>query len=612
LVSATGALAQEAPVRIRKVTVDAFPTVSLTFSGEDGLTAEDVTVTESGTPARILSVRPFSAAGEAFDVILAIDTSDSVAGEPLAVAVTAAKSFVEKLPPRTKVGLVTFDDDVQILQPITSDHAAVLSAIDSIDSTQAGTALYDAVEQASKLFKGQLQHNLVLLTDGRDFGSSTSVQDAIKAAKQRPAGVFTIGLGNQADAEILGRIASQTDASYSPAEQANLDAIYAGIAGQLSQQYVVLYRSSAAAGSQVTVAVETSGGGSDQAFVLLPRKLTLAPIPEPSSFPGGFLGLVIVLGLAFVAVFVLIMYVIGGASRLRRDRLLAKRFGTRATQPGAWEDVEEEAASSGWLPESVEEAAEKLAEIGGFRASLEAKLERAAFPMKSGEFITVTILAGLFGLLVGGAVLRNPIFAVILAGVLGAAPYFYLSRKLNSRVAQLHEQLPDVLLIMASSLRAGHSFLQSLDMVAKEIGDPAAPEFSRVVAEVRLGRPVNEALVAMAERVGTEEFKWAIMAVNVQREVGGNLAEILDNVAETVRERDGIRRQIRVLSGEARFSIRILIALPIIVAGLISLVNPDYMRLLWTTRIGLLFIVVGVFLMLIGLVWARKIVKIDV
>ena len=140
----------------------------------------------------------------------------------------------------------------------------------------------------------------------------------------------------------------------------------------------------------------------------------------------------------------------------------------------------------------------------------------------------------------------------------GAFPTLLLRSALKKRAEKLREQLPDVLTIMASSLRAGHSFLQSLDTVAKEIAHPAAAEFQRVVAEVRLGRPVEDALESLAERVGSPDFMWAVLAVNIQREVGGNLAEILDTVADTLRERAMLRRQIKVLTAEGRLSAWVL------------------------------------------------------
>src|SRR5207249_53083 len=132
------------------------------------------------------------------------------------------------------------------------------------------------------------------------------------------------------------------------------------------------------------------------------------------------------------------------------------------------------------------------------------------------------------------------------------------------------------------------------------------------VAEIRLGRPFDEALNALAERVGTEEFKWAVMGVNVQREVGGNLAEILDTLAETVREREAVRRQIKVLSAEGRLSVKILIAMPFVMALYLTWVNGSYMRLLWTTRPGIILLVGGAVLMIAGAIWAKKMVRIDV
>jgi tight adherence protein B len=176
----------------------------------------------------------------------------------------------------------------------------------------------------------------------------------------------------------------------------------------------------------------------------------------------------------------------------------------------------------------------------------------------------------------------------------------------------MREQLPDVLTIMASSLRAGHSFMQALDTVAREIPQPAAVEFQRVVAEIRLGRPTDDALEALATRVGSADFRWAVLAVNIQREVGGNLAEILDNVADTLRERAMIRRQIRVLTAEGRLSAWVLAGLPVAIAIYMFIVNPDYIGLLFTHPIGLFMLGGAILLLIAGIIWMRKIVDIDV
>jgi tight adherence protein B len=199
----------------------------------------------------------------------------------------------------------------------------------------------------------------------------------------------------------------------------------------------------------------------------------------------------------------------------------------------------------------------------------------------------------------------------VLGVIAATVPGFLLSLAINRRTSRLQAQLADVVNILASSLRAGHSFFQALDMVSKEIGEPAGPEFQRVVAEIRLGRPVDQALNAMAERVGSEDFQWAVLAVNIQREVGGNLAEILDTVADTVRERSALRRQMRVLSAEGRLSVKILAVLPFLIGLYVAKVNPSYIGLLFSTRLGWIMLGTGGALMVVGIAWARKIVKVD-
>ena len=209
-------------------------------------------------------------------------------------------------------------------------------------------------------------------------------------------------------------------------------------------------------------------------------------------------------------------------------------------------------------------------------------------------------------------IFRSVLLALVIGAVGAYIPFLLLSRRMKKRLNQLNDQLPDILMTLASSMRAGHSFLQALDTVSKEVGDPAGPEFNRVVTEIRLGRPFEDAMSRLGDRVGTEEFKWATLAINVQREVGGNLAEVLDTLSETVRERDQVRRQIRVLSAECRLSVKILIALPFLIALFMTWSNMSYMRLLWTTKPGLIFTAVAVVLMVIGAIWSSRVVKIDV
>jgi tight adherence protein B len=197
-------------------------------------------------------------------------------------------------------------------------------------------------------------------------------------------------------------------------------------------------------------------------------------------------------------------------------------------------------------------------------------------------------------------------------GIAALAPYAWLLFRVKTRHSKMHGQLADILMILAGSLRAGHSFFESLDMVAKEVGEPGSEEFGRVVSEIRLGRSVDDALNALSERIGSEDFKWALLAVNIQRQVGGNLAEVLDTVATTMRERETVRRQVDVLATEGKMSMYILGGLPFGIGGYMLLVNPEYLSLLWTTQIGLVMSFFGAILLACGFAWMKKVVKVDV
>lgn len=322
--------------------------------------------------------------------------------------------------------------------------------------------------------------------------------------------------------------------------------------------------------------------------------------------------LAVVVALVALAAFALGWLLLGTAARVKSDREMAARMlaigrpgprssGAAVAKPG-----------TGWIPESVSAFGERFASAQGFGEKLDARLEAAGVNLRSGEFVVATVGAGILGAVLSAAVFQNPLLASVF-GLFGLVlPSLVLRMSLNRRADKLREQLPDVLTIMASSLRAGHSFLQALDTTAREISAPANAEFQRLVAEIRLGRPAEDALEALADRVGSPDFRWAVLAVNIQREVGGNLAEILDNVSDTLRERATMRRQIRVLTAEGRLSAWVLALLPFAIAIYMFAVNPSYISLLLTTRMGLFMLGGAGVLMVLGVLWMRKIVDIDV
>jgi tight adherence protein B len=327
-----------------------------------------------------------------------------------------------------------------------------------------------------------------------------------------------------------------------------------------------------------------------------------------ASFWGSGAALAAVLAASFCAVFLVSTFFMGARARARRERKLAERMG----RPMAESPQEAHAAAAQFMPEAMAAMGRKLASASGFSARLDERLERAGMPVAAGEFVALTALGMLVGAVVGAIFLLNVIFVLLVATVAGLIPYMWLLRSQSKRRKAMLEQLADTMGILASSLRAGYSFLQALDTVAKEIGEPSATEYQRVVAEIRLGRPVDDALVALAERVDSPDLRWAVIAINVQRQVGGNLAEVLDIVASTVRERAYIRRQVSVLSAEGRISVGILSAIPIALFLYISIVNAEYIKPLFTTPPGLVLLIGGVFFLGLGIFIMTRMIKIDV
>jgi tight adherence protein B len=313
--------------------------------------------------------------------------------------------------------------------------------------------------------------------------------------------------------------------------------------------------------------------------------------------------LTLVLGAAFVATFLLAVLLLSTRTKGQQRRSLAGLMGR---------GKKDAASETSWMPAGLAQAGDRLATAGGFSGRLEATLEQAGLPMKAGEFAAFTVVCALAGGVLGALLLTNIIFVLMIAAAASLIPYVWLVRSRKQRQKAMAEQLADVLSILASSLRAGHSFLQALDQVAGEIKEPSAGEFHRVVSEIRLGRSIDDAMIEMADRVGSEDMQWAVMAVNIQRQVGGNLAEVLDIVANTVRERAYVQRQVRVLSAEGRLSIAILAALPFGIFLYLALMSPEYVAPLFNTMMGRILLAVGASLMGAGIFVMTRIVRIDV
>ncbi|MFQ5558389.1 MAG: type II secretion system F family protein, partial [Acidimicrobiales bacterium] len=258
------------------------------------------------------------------------------------------------------------------------------------------------------------------------------------------------------------------------------------------------------------------------------------------------------------------------------------------------------------------EITEGFAERRGVLVRVEAMLERADLPLRAGE--AMTAMAGVvFGSFVVGLLLGRTLIAGLVFALLGVlVPPAVVNFLAGRREKAFRGQLPDTLQLLSSTLKAGYSFMQGVEAVSQEVEEPMGGELRRVMTEAQLGRPVEEALDASAERMDSPDFAWAIMALRIQREVGGNLSELLLTVADTMTARERLRRDVAALTAEGKISAIVLGALPVLLGVAMYVINPDYISTLFEDSFGKIILGVSVVAALAGFAWMKKIINIDI
>jgi len=308
-----------------------------------------------------------------------------------------------------------------------------------------------------------------------------------------------------------------------------------------------------------------------------------------------------------VGAFLLLIVLFGGGAR-QRDAAIAGRLSAY----GGSKDAPKGIFSKFAFLRRAAYKAENVAAERGNTQMIESALEQANIPLRPGEAIIGTIGLAFVAAIVVGAVSQSVIFAVGFGvGILFFA-FLAVKTVAGRERKKFDTQLPDTLTLTSTSLRAGYSLLQAVEAVAQESPEPTRREFGRALTEIRLGRPMIDSLGDIAVRMESQDFEWAVLAISIQREVGGNLAEVLQTTAEMMTMRDRLRREMKALTAEGRISAIIMAVLPFFLFGLISFVNPSYLVPLYSTPVGLGAMAFAGLLLIAGVVWMQKIVNIEV
>lgn len=551
--------------------------------------------------------------------ILALDTSNSMSkGDRFAEAKEAAEAFLAAAPDDVEVGLVTFDGAVQTLSAPSTDHVALSSTIEDVTLSQ-GTMLYAGVAEAVKLAGEDGARNVLLLSDGADV-SSTPLQTAIAAVEDAGVKVDAVALEQSAaDQKTLTRITDAAGGSVIPAgDPKALEALFTAEAYALAQQILVHFQQPDGTAGDASLSVSVDAGGqtySDSAFVSLGEQSPsgetgprIVNTPEPAVGEGALLfgGAALTIGLATILAVVLL------GRKSSRQTMVQRQMAHYSTTPqAAAQSGSVSLPSAANVRDSALAVAESVIRRGDFETTLSQRLTAAGLSLTASEWLLlqvgVAVVAGFAGMVLGGSVLM---VLLLVAGL--AVPWFYLGFKRSRRLAAFNAQLAETLQLIAGGLSAGLSLPQAVDTVVREGANPMADEMRRALIEQRLGVDIEDALDGIADRMSSDDFRWVVMAIRIQREVGGNLAELLDTVAATLREREYLRRQVQVLSAEGRLSAWILGGLPIVMFVYMLLARPDSARVLYTEPLGLMMLGVGVVMLTIGGFVLKKLVKVEV
>jgi tight adherence protein B len=564
-------------------------------------------VTENGGLVSGLAVDSGSKSSGA---VLLIDASNSMAGEPIAAAMDAARAFLAERKDELPVAVIAYNSDITALTDFTTESAELSEAVAEAPVTKEGTRINDALIEAARLAEeaGYARTTAVLLSDGHRRFVQATQEETEQALNDANVRVISVGLQSpEYNAETLQGFAQATNGTYvESATPEQLEPIFTAIGQQLSNEYVVSYRSLLPPNVKATVRATTAG--------LAPATTTYTT-PAISFEPQGtfdrnwvdktitspWLMIFVV-----VSILALVAFAIFSAIDVR-NRSIRRRMAAYVTVPSEEESRLRRAEVASILADTAQRT------VGQQRwyQRFESDVELGGFKLSALAIIGWTIVGGILASLVV-AIWFQTLWG-LLAGL--AAPFvtnFIVSRRVSKMRKAFEEQLADNLDVLAGAMRTGHSTMGALSVMVDSAIEPSKSEFRRVLQDEQLGVPLDDALMVMARRMKSYDAEQIGLVMKLQREAGGNTAEVLDRVAEVIRGRMELRRLVEVLTAQAKISRWILTGLPIFVLLALSFTGGDYLEPMTSTLVGKIALVVGAVMVFIGSMWIKQISKLDV
>lgn len=565
------------------------------------VTDQTVHITENGVAVHNVSVQPVRTTGLRFGVVLAIDASNSMQGHPYAGALAAAKTFLSKRARNERVGIVTFNSKEHVAVPLTLSESRLQAALSHPPALSEGTHIFDGIDRSLiALHRARISTGaIVLLTDGSDVGSKTTLAAAVKRARAEHVRIFTVGLRSSAyDPATLRAIAHGTGGSYAVATTLQaLRPIYASLSSRLANEYLLQYRSPAASNTNVVVRVSISGKGSSTTSYVSPKPSGLAPYHQP--FVTRFFlsaGSVLLLALVIAGMAV---WVVRKLAATTASPIAARVAGFVGPAPTTKRARERRLPSRPAVPRRAK----------GALGRLDRTLEIADIRISATSLIGLSIAGTLLGFVILVAI--SPVLSP-LALALPLIPRALVRTKLRRVRYQFSEQLSSNLQVLASALRAGHSFTAALASVVEQSTDPSQRELRRAVNDEQLGMPIDEAIRRVAERMESRDLEQVALVAELQRTTGGNVAEVLDVVVATIRDRQDVRRMIRTLTAQGRMARWILTGLPVFTGLAFYAIQPKLAGPFYGATVGQVVLLMAALSVIVGSLLIQKVIEIDV
>jgi tight adherence protein B len=606
---------------IGKAGTPRFPnrTYALTLPSARTLTENQVDVRENGRSVANMSVLAGTAAdAKTFGVILAIDASRSMYGRAIRGAMQAARTFASRRNPQQALGVLTFNRESDFLVRLTADADRIEAALLNTPELGGGTRIYDAAGAGIRALHraGVSGGSVVVLSDGcrvvrgtcQPDDSRLSKDEVVALARETGARIFSVGLRSPYfQAPPLQELAADGGGSYSEAASPEqLSGIYDELGRQLASQYLIRYRSRVGPRKPVEVGVSVDGLGTATASYTTPPLQIPAPPPFERSAGETFwrsdAALVAVSALAACLFAIALVVALRPRSRAKH---MQRRLDAFVSSP------EERPTSLAAVTDRVLLETEKSLERTSWWPALKHEMQVARLPLAPVQLVAVTLLGTivavwLFSLVTGS----------LLLGLAGLVTPFavraMIRMKLKRERFKFADQLADHLQVVASGLRAGHSFVGALTVADESAPQPVRREFERAVADERLGVPVEDALEGITERMDSPDMPHVALVAKLQRLAGANAAEVLDRVVGTIRVRQELRRHIRAITAQQRLARGVLTALPLVLIGVLTLLNRDYIAPLFEEPAGRLMLGLAAVGMILGSFTLKRLVEIDV